>query len=61
MRIETRAICGLTPGQSFEVTFLHFGEEGARPKTYIQAGLHADEAPGQLAAHHLRKRLQRPG
>jgi predicted deacylase len=58
MRIERKAIGGLTPGQSLDVTFLHFGFEGARPKVYIQAGLHADEAPGQLAAVHLRRRLE---
>jgi len=58
MRIEKRPIGGLTPGQSLDVTFLHFGREGARPKAYIQAGLHADEAPGQLAAVHLRRRLE---
>ena len=58
MRIEHKPIGGFTPGQSLDVTFLHFGEEGARPKAYIQAGLHADEAPGQLAAVHLRRRLE---
>jgi uncharacterized protein len=57
MRAETMAIPGATPGLSLELTFLHFGTEGARPKTYIQAGLHADEAPGMLTAHHLRQRL----
>ena len=29
----------------------------ARPKAYIQAGLHADEIPGMLSAHHLIARL----
>ncbi|MCA3564411.1 MAG: succinylglutamate desuccinylase/aspartoacylase family protein [Methylocystis sp.] len=58
MRIEHKPIGGFTPGQSLDVAFLHFGEEGARPKAYIQAGLHADEAPGQLAAVHLRRRLE---
>jgi uncharacterized protein len=58
MRIERHSLPGATPGLVYEVTFLHFGEEGARPKIYIQAGLHADEAPGHLAAHHLRQRLE---
>jgi len=58
MRVETKPIAGLTPGQSLVVTFLHFGREGARPKAYVQAGLHADEAPGQLAAAHLSGRLE---
>ncbi|MFC7334158.1 succinylglutamate desuccinylase/aspartoacylase family protein [Rhodocista pekingensis] len=30
-----------------------FGTPGARPKAYIQAGLHADETPGHLVAQHL--------
>lgn len=36
---------------------LHFGLPGARPKVYIQASLHAEELPGMLVAHHLRKLL----
>ena len=39
------------------VTSLHFGTHGARPKVYIQASLHAEELPGMLVAHHLRKLL----
>jgi uncharacterized protein len=57
MRVESRMVRGATPGVTYEVVFLHFGKEGARPKIYVQAGLHADEAPGQLTAHHLRERL----
>jgi uncharacterized protein len=57
MRVERRAVKGATPGVTYEVAFLHFGAAGARPKIYVQAGLHADEAPGQLTAHHLRERL----
>lgn len=57
MHVETRMLGGLAPGLGAEVVFLHFGEPGARPKTYIQAGLHADEAPGMLTAHHLRRQL----
>jgi uncharacterized protein len=57
METETCALGGTVPGQSFDVTFLHFGVRGSHPKTYIQAGLHADEAPGMLAAHHLRLKL----
>jgi uncharacterized protein len=59
MWTETRKLPGTTPGQIFEVSFLRFGQTGARPKAYIQAGLHADEAPGQLTAHHLRARLEK--
>jgi uncharacterized protein len=57
MRTETTKLPGVTPGLSYDLTFLHFGIPGSRPKTYIQAGLHADEAPGMLVAHHLRQRL----
>jgi len=30
-----------------------YGRPGARPKVYIQAGIHADELAAPLAAHHL--------
>lgn len=38
------------------VTF-RYGKAGARPKVYMQAALHADELPGQLVLHYLRRRL----
>ena len=34
-----------------------FGAPGARPKAYLQAGIHADEIPGMLVLHHLVRRL----
>ncbi|TCT06820.1 hypothetical protein EDC64_102300 [Aquabacter spiritensis] len=40
------------------VTVLRFGAPGARPKAYLQAGLHADEFPGMLALRHLAARLE---
>ncbi len=45
------------PGLAIHLTIMRFGTPGARPKTYIQGGLHADEVPGMLAAHHLCQRL----
>ncbi|MEO7939619.1 MAG: M14 family metallopeptidase [Burkholderiaceae bacterium] len=45
-------------GRQTQVSSLHFGSSGARPKVYIQASLHAEELPGMLVAHHLRQRLQ---
>jgi predicted deacylase len=36
-----------------------YGRSGARPKAYLQAALHADEAPGLLVMHHLQRRLDR--
>lgn len=44
-------------GTSRALSFLRFGQEGAGPKAYIQASLHADELPGMLVAHHLRHQL----
>ena len=40
------------------VTVLRFGTSGARPKAYLQAGLHADEFPGMLTLRHLAARLE---
>lgn len=44
-------------GSQKTLSSLHFGTPGARPKVYIQASLHAEELPGMLAAHHLRRLL----
>ena len=61
--METMLIRG-TPGVTYELAVRRFGTPGARPKAYVQAGLHADEVPGMLAAyrlcHHL-ARLQEVG
>lgn len=38
----------IAPGTRRELTVLRFGSPGARPKAYLQAGLHADELPGML-------------
>ena len=40
-------------GAVHEVRFVRFGRPGARPKVYLQAGLHADEFPGMLALRRL--------
>ncbi len=45
------------PGTRRVLPLYRFGRPGARPKTYIQAGLHADETPGLLVARHLIDRL----
>ena len=42
-----------TPGPARELLLHCYGREGARPKAYIQAALHADETPGLLVLHHL--------
>ena len=46
-----------TPGTTRELISLHYGPAGTGCKTLIQASLHADEVPGLLVAHHLRRRL----
>ncbi|QPF73643.1 succinylglutamate desuccinylase [Roseateles sp. DAIF2] len=47
------------PGTQRELISLHYGQAGsAAGKAYIQASLHADELPGMLVAHHLRRRLE---
>lgn len=56
----SRATIPLPPsaaGKARALTVLRYGEEGARPKAYLQAGLHADEFPGVFALHHLKPML----
>jgi predicted deacylase len=55
--VETRDLLSPSFGASHQVKIHRFGTEGARPKVYLQAALHADEYPGLLVAHHLIKRL----
>jgi len=46
-----------SPGTTRELLSLHYGPTGTGRKAAIQASLHADEVPGLLVAHHLRRRL----
>lgn len=46
-----------SPGTTRELLSLHYGLAGSGRKATIQASLHADEVPGLLVAHHLRRRL----
>jgi len=57
MKTEQIALSPLAPGASLSLTVHRFGQQGARPRVYVQASLHADEIPGMIAAHHLRERL----
>jgi predicted deacylase len=59
MKRETIRLPGAAPGLSAELTVLRYGMPGARPCVHIQAGLHADEVPGMLAAHRLLPELER--
>ena len=44
-----------TAGQPDHVlSGFRYGIAGARPKAYLQAGLHADELPGMFVLHRLR-------
>ena len=40
-------------GNARTLTAIHYGNPNAGRKAYIQAGLHADEAPGFVVMHHL--------
>jgi hypothetical protein len=50
-------LAGSSPGTRRSLRVRRYGEAGARPKAYVQGGLHAEEAPGMLVAHHLCRRL----
>jgi len=45
------------PGCRNSLSLFRYGTAKARPKAYLQAGLHADESPGLLVLHHLRRLL----
>jgi predicted deacylase len=56
--IERRhALIPPAPGTQRDLVSLHYGPAGTGRKAVIQASLHADEVPGLLVAHHLRRRL----
>jgi predicted deacylase len=50
-------VAGTLPGTARTLTVRRYGHAGTRPKAYLQAGLHADEVPAMLVAHHLIRRL----
>lgn len=56
-RLQTIALPRAALGNRREVQVLRFGEPGARPKAYLQAGLHADELPGMLVLRRLAELL----
>ena len=57
MRTEVLPLNGSSLGTQRTITALHFGDEAASRKIYIQASLHADELPGALTAYHLRQKF----
>ncbi|WP_193367680.1 succinylglutamate desuccinylase/aspartoacylase family protein [Pelagibius marinus] len=58
VRSERLPLLPASPGSTRHLTVHRFGNQGARPKVYIQAALHADETPGLLVAHHLYSLLE---
>ncbi len=40
-------------GNARSLKIIHYGDQSADRKAYVQAGLHADEAPGFVVMHHL--------
>jgi len=55
--VEELSLPSASPGTKHTLTVLRYGSAGQRPKAYLQAGLHADEAPGYVVLHHLIKKL----
>lgn len=55
--VETKILPAATPGTTHFLNIVRFGRPGSRPKAYLQAGLHADEAPSFVALHHLCRKL----
>jgi predicted deacylase len=53
MKVDLISLPVNTPGTVRSLQVRRYGREGARPKVYVQAGIHADELPANLAAHHL--------
>lgn len=57
MRTHTHTLLSPASGTQRTLHSLHYGRPGVGKKIYIQASLHADEMPGMLVAHHLRRML----
>jgi hypothetical protein len=57
MILQRHVLLSPTPGTTRDLLSLHYGPADAGRKVLLQASLHADEVPGLLVAHHLRRRL----
>jgi len=51
--VEKRVLPVSNMGNERTLTLIRYGSGSAGKKAYLQAGLHADEAPGYLVMHHL--------
>ena len=57
--VESLTLPGASMGNTRTLTIHRYGDRSHPAKAYVQAGLHADEAPGFLVMHHLLGRLDR--
>jgi uncharacterized protein len=57
MQTRTHPLLSTYLGTRREIVSFHYGSGRPGQKVYVQASLHADELPGMLVAHHLRRRL----
>jgi len=57
--IEEHQLPAACMGNQRTLTVIRYGDNTAGKKAYIQAGLHADEAPGFVVMHHLINLLDR--
>jgi predicted deacylase len=55
--IERIPLPSPSPGTERHLVVHRFGRQGARPRVWLQAAIHADELPGPLVLHHLMPRL----
>ena len=51
--VEKQILPVSSMGNERALTIIRYGSGSAGKKAYVQAGLHADEAPGYLVMHHL--------
>ena len=51
--VEKRILPVSSMGNERSLTIIRYGSGSIGKKAYLQAGLHADEAPGYLVMHHL--------
>ena len=58
-RISKHILPASSMGNERTLTEIRYGVQNAGKKAYIQAGLHADEAPGFVVMHHLINLLDR--
>ncbi len=57
MQIKKHPLLSTYVGTEREIVSFHYGDGKPGQIIYIQSSLHADELPGMLVAHHLRRRL----